>query len=109
MAGVQAAMAVRKHSPRLVEGVALGGGALDPSYSLATLAKLHHPASKLGMNPETAFAEAALLAPPGDLRTVMIEFPLREPQDRDLAAFNLQEEITTGFGYREIAHGEHPE
>jgi hypothetical protein len=114
MAGVQAAMAVRKHSPRLVEsglqGVALGGGALDPSHSLAALAKLHNSALKLGMNPEIAFAEAALLAPPGDLRTVMIKFPFREPKDRDLAAFNLREEITeSGFGYKELAHRKHQE
>jgi hypothetical protein len=114
MAGVQAAMAVKKHSPRLVEqglqSVALGGGALDPRHSLDALAKLHNSALKLGMNPEIAFAEAALLAPPGDLRTIMIEFPFREPKDRDLAAFNLQEEITEkGFGYKEIAPGKRQE
>jgi hypothetical protein len=41
---------------------------------------------------------------------VMIQFPLREPKDRDLAAFNLQEEITQkGFGYTEIAPGKRDE
>ena len=107
MAGIQAAMAVRKQSPSLVEqglqGLALGGGALDPSHSLAALAQLHHSALKLGMDAKIAFAEAAELAPPGDLKTEMIKFPLREPKDRELAAFNLQEEITEkGFGYRQV-------
>jgi hypothetical protein len=58
MAGIQAEMAVKKQSPKLVEqglqSVALGGGALDPSHSLPTLAKLYHAAVKLGMNPEVA-------------------------------------------------------
>jgi hypothetical protein len=108
MAEMLAAMAVRKQSPSLVEqglqGLALGGGALDSSHSLVALAKLHHSALKLGMNVERAFAEAAQFAPPGDLQTEMTRFPLRDPKDRDLAAFNLQEEITEkGFSYKRIA------
>jgi len=56
------------------------------------------------MNVERAFAEAAQFAPPGDLQTEMTRFPLRDPKDRDLAAFNLQEEITEkGFSYKRIA------
>jgi hypothetical protein len=107
MGGMQAEMAVRTQSPKLVEqglqSVALGGGALDPSHSLAALAKLYHSAVKLGMNPEVAFAEAADFAPPGALKTEMSRFPLREPKYRDLRAFNLQEEITEkGFSYKEV-------
>ena len=86
MAGIQAEMAVRKQSPKLVEqglqSVALGGGALDPSHSLPTLAKLYHAAVKLGMNPEVAFAEAAEFAPLGALKTEMNTFPLRASKDR---------------------------
>jgi hypothetical protein len=82
MAGIQAEMAVRKQSPKLVEqglqSVVLGGGFLHPSYSLSTLAKLYHSALKLGMNPEVAFAEAAESAPSGALKTEMSRFPLRE-------------------------------
>jgi hypothetical protein len=49
------------------------------------------------------FVEAAQLPPPGDLKTEMI-FPHREPKDLELAAFNLQEEVTgNGFGYRKVA------
>jgi hypothetical protein len=34
----------------------------------------------------------------------MIRFPLREPKDRDLAAFKLKEEITEkGFGYKKLS------
>src|SRR5205823_3240978 len=106
-AGSLAAMAVRAQSPELVEqgllGLALGGGALDSSHSLVALAKLHHAALKLSMDAEKAFAEAARFAPPGDLQTEMIGFPLRPPKDRDLAAFQLQEETTEmGFGYKQI-------
>ncbi len=68
IAGTLAVMAVRTQSPKLVEqglqGLALGGGALEPIHSLVALAKLHHAALKLGMNAELAFAEAARLAPP---------------------------------------------
>jgi hypothetical protein len=111
MAGIQAAMAVRKQSPKLVEqglqGLALGGGGLDPRHSLAALAQLHHSALKLGMDAKVAFLEAAEFAPPGDLKTEMINFPLRKPEDRELAAFNLQEETTKeGFGYRVVAKGD---
>jgi len=107
MAGTLAAMAIRTKSPKLVEqglqGLALGGGALDPSHSLDALAKLYHSACKLGMNAEVAFATAAQFAPPGDLKTEMSRFPHREPNDRDLAAFNLQEESTEkGFDYKEV-------
>ncbi len=107
MGGNRAVMAIRKQSSRLVEqglqDVALGGGALDPSHSLTALAQLHHSALKLGMDAKVAFAEAAEFAPPGDLKTEMINFPLREPKDRELAAFNLQEEVTEkGFGYGPI-------
>jgi hypothetical protein len=107
IAGIQAEMAVRKQSPKLIEqalqSVALGGGALDPSHSLTTLAKLYHSALKLGMNAEAAFAEAAEFAPAGALKTEMSKFPLREPQDKDLRAFNLREEITEkGFSYKEV-------
>jgi hypothetical protein len=49
------------------------------------------------------FAEAASFAPPGDLQKEMIGFPLREPKDRDLAAFNLHEEMTErGLGYKQV-------
>jgi len=107
IAGTQAEMAVRKLSPKLAEqglqSVALGGGVLDPSHSITTLAKLYHSALKLGMNAEAVFAEAAELAPAGALKTEMSRFPLREPQDKDLRAFNLQEEITEkGFSYKTI-------
>jgi hypothetical protein len=110
MAGTLAAMAVRTQSPKLVEqglqGLALGGGALDPSHSIVALAKLHHAALKLGIDAEKTFAEAARFAPPGNLQTEMIGFPLRPPKDRDLAAFNLQEEITEkGFGYKQVVPG----
>jgi hypothetical protein len=56
--------------------------------------------------PET-FAEAAQFAPPGDLKTEMIRFPLRASKDRDLVAFNLQEEITEkGFDYKQVVRQE---
>ena len=107
MAGTLAAMAIRTQSPKLVEqglqGLALGGGALSLSHSLSDLAKLYHSAIKLGMKAEVTFAAAAQLAPPGELKTEMARFPLRDPKDRDLAAFNLQEEITEkGFDYKEV-------
>ena len=110
LAGSLAATAVRTNSPELVEQglrrVALGGGALDPSHSVVALAKLHHAALKLRMDAEKAFAEAARFAPPGDLQTEMIGFPLRPPKERDLAAFNLQEEITEeGFGFKQVVPG----
>jgi hypothetical protein len=109
-AGTLAAMAVRTQSPRLVEqglhGLAAGGGSLDPSQSMAALAKLYHAASKLGMNAEAAFAQGAQFAPPGELRNAMTEFPSREPKERELAAFNLQEEITDkGFGFKTVVPG----
>jgi hypothetical protein len=109
-AGSLAAMAVRMNSPKLVEqglqGLALGGGALDPSHSMVALAKLYHAAMKLGMDAEKAFAEAAQGAPLGELQTEMIRFPLRPPKERDLAAFNLEEEITEkGFGYKQVVPG----
>jgi hypothetical protein len=106
-AGSDAMLAIREQSPKLVERglehLALGGGTLDSSHSLVALAKLHHAALKLGMNAGLAFAEAARRAPPGDLQTEMSKFPLREPKDRDLAAFNLQEVITErGFAFKQI-------
>lgn len=109
-AGTLAAMAVRTQSPKLVEqglqGLALGGGNLDPSHSLAALAKLYHAASKLGMNAETAFTQGAQFVPPGELRNAMTQFPSREPKERELAAFNLQEEITDeGFGFKTVVPG----
>ncbi|MEO8129045.1 MAG: hypothetical protein ABJF23_21460 [Bryobacteraceae bacterium] len=112
-AGTDAVLAVREQSPKLVERglehLALGGGALDSSHSMVALAKLHHAALKLGMNAQLAFAEAARRAPPGDLQTEMIRFPLREPKDRDLAAFNLQEHITeSGFAYKQLIPSTRP-
>jgi hypothetical protein len=106
-AGSLAVTAVRTQSPKLVEAglrsLALGGGASDSSHSVVALAKLYHAAVKLGMDTEKAFAEAAQFAPPGDLQTVMIGFPLRPPKERDLAAFNLQEDITeNGFDYKQV-------
>jgi hypothetical protein len=56
------------------------------------------------MNAVRAFAEAAQFAPPGDLQTEMTRFPFRDPKDRDLAAFNLKEEMTeNGLSYKRIA------
>ncbi len=107
MAGTLAEMAIRMRSPKLVEqglqGLALGGGAFDPSHRRSALAKLYHSALKLNMNAEVVFASAAQLAPPGDLKTEMSRFPLLAPEDRDLAAFNLEEQLTEkGFGYKKV-------
>jgi hypothetical protein len=79
MACTLAAMALKQQSPKLVEqglhGLALGGGALDPSESMDALAKLHDAALKLGMDARKAFADAANLAPEGDLNKAMARFP----------------------------------
>jgi hypothetical protein len=79
MASTLAEMAIKTQSPKLVEqglhGLALGGGALDPSRSMDALAKLHGAALKLGMDAARVFAEAAKLAPEGELKQAMIRFP----------------------------------
>jgi hypothetical protein len=80
-AGTLADTAVRTQSPKLVEqglqGLALGGGALDPGHSLDALEKLHEAALKLGLDAAKLFAEAAEFAPEGELKQTMIQFPLR--------------------------------
>jgi hypothetical protein len=78
-AGGLAEMAIKTKSPKLVvnglQGVAIGGGALDPSYSIEVLRKLHDAALKLGMDAPKIFAEAANFAPEGELKRAMIIFP----------------------------------
>jgi hypothetical protein len=78
-AGTLAEMALKTQSPKFIEdglqGLAMGGGALDSSHSMEALGKLHDAALKLGMDAPKAFAEAARLAPDGELKKAMLRFP----------------------------------
>ena len=80
LASSLAAMAIRTGSPKLVEqglqGVAIGGGPLDPIHSRAALQKLHQAAVELGMDAAKVFEEASRLAPDGELKNEMARFPL---------------------------------
>jgi hypothetical protein len=106
-AGTMAVLAVRTHSPILVEqgliGLVIEGGSQDWRDSTVALAKLYHSATKLRMNARKTFQAAASLADPGIIKKEMSGFPLRPPKDRDLKAFSQAEEITEeGFRYKQV-------
>src|SRR5579872_4464705 len=106
-AASMAVLAVRTQSPNLIEqgliALVIEGASQDFRDSIVALAKLYHSAVKLGLNARKAFDEVAGLADPGIIKTEMMEFPHRLPEDRDLKAFYESEEITEeGFRYKQV-------
>ncbi len=105
-----AVLAVRRQSPALIEqgliAIAIENASRDWRDSIAAMAKLYHSASKLGMNAEEAFEQAAGFAEPGTIQTEMRGFPRRHPKDRDLRAFYQTVEMSDdGFCYKQILPG----
>lgn len=99
-----AVLAVRRNAPELVAvglcALAVEGGRGDIRDSIVVLAKLYHSAIKLGMSALDTFSGAASLVTSDRLSYEMGRFPYRLPEDRDLAAFLLREDLTSGeFNY----------
>ena len=99
-----AVLAYRRQSPVLIQkgltAFAILGEVDDVRDLTFYLATLYHSALKLGMDARRVFSDAASLSPSVLLRDQMLGFPLRDPQDKDLRAFNLHETTTEeGFDF----------
>jgi hypothetical protein len=82
--------------------IVLENFARDYRDSLIDVMLLYHSATKLGLNVEILFSEAASLAVNPDVALALHRFPLREPKDRSLAAFFFEESGEgDSFVYRE--------
>ncbi|SPF43811.1 hypothetical protein SBA4_3100009 [Candidatus Sulfopaludibacter sp. SbA4] len=100
-----AAEAVRRSAPSiLADGLAalsIENGRYDARDSIVQMAVLFRSAEKLGLNTVSLFTEAADLALDAEFKRVMVGFPSRLPENRDLGkAFFIGEKMTKdGFEY----------
>jgi hypothetical protein len=102
-------LAVRRESPELImQGLTALAvlGSIDDIRDLTFyLVALHHAATKLHVNTRKVLADAAALAPSALLQDEMSAFPLRDPEQRDLAAFGFRE-VHTQEGFDLVQNSE---
>ena len=79
-----AVLAVRRQSPALIQqglvAIVIEGASQDFRDSIVALAKLHHSAVKMGIDPQGAFEKAASFAEPGIIKTELKRFAIRAPE-----------------------------
>ena len=97
-------LAVRQESPALIAqgltALAILSEVDDARDLCCCLATLHHSAMRLGIDTRTLFRDVASLTPEPTLAAWMRDFPLRDPEHRELAAFRLRETVTDeGFDF----------
>lgn len=99
-----AVLAVRIGEPiRVRDGlvaIAMENCRLDPREDILVLSLLNHSAAKLGADPVRLFDDVASLAE-GRTSELLMSFPRRENELRDIAAMGYTEEASAdGFVYR---------
>jgi hypothetical protein len=97
-------LAVRRESPSLIGqglvALVIFAQVDDLKDVLFYLATLYHSTTKLGLDAQTIFREAASLTSSPVVRRQIEGFPLRSPDATNLRAFNLRETTTKeGFDY----------
>lgn len=93
-------LAVRRPSPDLIGQALMALAASERTEDVRDLmfylARLHHSATKLGLDTRKLFDDVAGLVASGHLQEATRSFPLRAPGNRDLAAFFFRETLTNG-------------